>query len=245
MERKRTILITGASSGIGRALVSELAKEPCRILAHYNAADPSAILEESGEAEIHRLKADLTSEDAVRKLIEQIGDLCEYPDAFVHLPARKLMFERFAEARWDAVSRDMRLQAASAFWIAQAFLPIMAKKKVSGRVVFMLSSVTLGMPPKNLPGYTLSKYALFGLMRALAAEYAGTRIRINAVSPSMVETDLLSETPAKLVEIAAVKHPMGRNAQPRDIIPTILFLLSEGTDYLTGVNLPVTGGQVA
>lgn len=244
MEPKRTILVTAASSAIGRALVAELVKQPCRVLAHYHSANPSVFNNLGGPGEIKALKANLADADSVARFIESIKEECVCPDSFIHLPARKLTYQRFPETQWTEIHEDLDLQARSAFAICQAFLPLMAKNRIKARIVFMLSSVTLGMPPKHLLSYSLVKHSLLGLMRSLASEYASSSVRINAISPSMVETDFLSEVPSKLVEIAAASHPMRRNAMPADLIPALLFLLSEDSDYITGVNLPVTGGQV-
>jgi 3-oxoacyl-[acyl-carrier protein] reductase len=81
-------------------------------------------------------------------------------------------------------------------------------------------------------------------MKALAGEYAGKKISINAVSPSMANTRFLSGLPQKLIEIVAEQHPLGRNARTEDVVPLIRFLLSEEAGYLTGVNIPVAGGLV-
>jgi 3-oxoacyl-[acyl-carrier protein] reductase len=104
--------------------------------------------------------------------------------------------------------------------------------------------VTLGVPPKYLSTYTILKYAQLGLVRALAAEYGELGVSVNAVSPSMVETQLLSEVPRQIVEISQSQNPMGRNATADDVAGAIAFLLSESTGFINGVNLPVTGGSV-
>jgi len=121
------------------------------------------------------------------------------------------------------------------------FLPKMVKARF-GRVVFMLSSVTFGVPPANMSHYVAAKYALLGLMKSLASEYANRMVTVNAVSPSMVETDFLCDIPEKIVELAAQQHPLNRNASPVDIAPVVKMLLSDEACYLTGVNIPVTGG---
>jgi 3-oxoacyl-[acyl-carrier protein] reductase len=108
----------------------------------------------------------------------------------------------------------------------------------------VLSSVTLGVPAKFMSGYTLVKYAQLGLLRALAAEYAGTSVNINAVSPYMVETQFLSEIPEKAREMAAAAAPEKRLATPAEVVSVIQFLLSSGSDFLNGANIPVTGGTV-
>jgi 3-oxoacyl-[acyl-carrier protein] reductase len=87
------------------------------------------------------------------------------------------------------------------------------------------------------------KYAALGLMKCLAAEYASYGIRINAVSPSMMETKFLSDLPSSVIELSAERNPQHRNARTSDVIPAIEFLLSDETGFITGVNLPVTGGE--
>jgi 3-oxoacyl-[acyl-carrier protein] reductase len=69
-------------------------------------------------------------------------------------------------------------------------------------------------------------------------------LNINAISPSMVETGFLKKVPEKIVEMSAEQHPLKRNATPEDIAPLAHFLLSSGSDYMTGVNVPVSGGLV-
>jgi 3-oxoacyl-[acyl-carrier protein] reductase len=114
----------------------------------------------------------------------------------------------------------------------------------SGKIVFVLSSYTINVPPKALADYVTAKYSLLGLMKALASEYADKGVSINAVSPSMAETRFLSELPAKLVEMTADNHPQKRNARPDDIVPLIQFLLSKESSFITGANVPIAGGLV-
>ena len=118
----------------------------------------------------------------------------------------------------------------------------MAKAK-GGRVITMLSSVTLGVPPKALTKYITVKYALLGLMKALASEYANKKVTVNCISPSMVETQFLSNLDKRIVQLTAEAHPLKRNAVVGDIIPVILMLLSDDSAYINGVNIPITGGN--
>jgi 3-oxoacyl-[acyl-carrier protein] reductase len=116
-------------------------------------------------------------------------------------------------------------------------------KKPRAKVVFVLSSVTVGAPPKFMSMYTIVKHAQLGLVRALAAEYAATPLTINAVSPSMVETRFLDDIPGLAKEKAAQASPRGRIATTDDVVGAIAFLLAPASDFMTGVNLPVTGGS--
>jgi 3-oxoacyl-[acyl-carrier protein] reductase len=107
----------------------------------------------------------------------------------------------------------------------------------------MLSSVVINVPPKALTQYTTIKYAMLGLVKSLASEYSDKNIQINAVSPSMVETKFLDNINEKLVELSAYNHPLKRNAQVNEITPIIKMLISKESDYINGVNIPITGGS--
>jgi len=123
------------------------------------------------------------------------------------------------------------------------FLPKLSKEK-RGKVVLMLSSYVLGVPPKALSHYTTIKYAMLGLVKSLASEYSEKNIQINAISPSMVETKFLDNINEKLVELSSYNHPLKRNAIVEDITPIIKMLISNESDYINGVNIPITGGSV-
>jgi 3-oxoacyl-[acyl-carrier protein] reductase len=244
------VLITGASSELGRELVSRLARsggDGRIILAHYfNNRD--AIPTERG---IIPLQADFSHAEAVQKLAECILSDFGSPDKIVHLPAERLRYERFAKFDAARFDRDFAIQFRSIVTLLSAFLPVsvQTRKKPEGdrrpnaKVVFALSSALLGAPPKFMSAYTATKYAMWGLMRALAAEYADSRVNVNAVSPSMIETQFLASIPAKAIEFAAASNPAGRNATTRDIVPAIEFLLSPESDYMNGANIPITGGS--
>lgn len=177
-------------------------------------------------------------------MIETIASRHGFPSHIVHLAAAKLDLSRAVEFDWAALVADLEIQVRSIGLILKAFLPSAVKSGRRCKVVFMLSSVTLGMPPKYMGQYTITKHALLGMFRSLSAEYAGKGISFNALSPSMVETQFLSKIPGRFVELAAAAHPAKRNATVADIVPAICFLLSSESDYISGANLPITGGSV-
>ena len=108
----------------------------------------------------------------------------------------------------------------------------------------MLSSYVLGVPPIALTHYTTIKYSMLGLLKSLASEYANKNIQVNAISPSMCETKFLDGINEKLIEINAANNPLKRNASVNDITPIIKMLISRKSDYLNGVNIPITGGSI-
>jgi NAD(P)-dependent dehydrogenase (short-subunit alcohol dehydrogenase family) len=113
-----------------------------------------------------------------------------------------------------------------------------------GAVVWVLTTATIGAPPKQMSAYASGKMAALGLMRCLAAEYASKGIRFNAVSPGFTETPLTATTPAEVRELYRKAIPMGRLASPEDTASAVSYLVSEGSAFVTGVNLPVCGGAV-
>jgi len=241
------ILITGASSDIGLALIRRLlsAEDPPAILAHcHSSVDRIEQLRlEPGGAALTPVQADLGAPDAAKQLAADILARHGAPTQFVHLPGRALIYERFTKFQWDYFEQDMNVQLRSAIVLLQRFLPAMAKMPAA-RVVFLLSSVTRGVPPKYLSMYSIVKHAQLGLMRSLASEYGETGVTVNAVTPGMVETRFLDNIPGFVKEAAASSAPRKRIATTDEVVHAIEFFLSPRAGYLNGVELPVTGGTI-
>jgi 3-oxoacyl-[acyl-carrier protein] reductase len=240
---KEIILLLGASSDIGCALIRDIAGDDNIILAHYNksAGKLNTLISELGR-EIIPIQADLSDESQVSGLIGLIKGKYSFPTKIVHMPAVKYENIRFKDISWQRFQSDMDVQVKSIALILKGFLPLMSKSKFC-KVVFVLSSCTINTPPKYVAHYVTAKYALLGLMKAIAIEYADKSVNINAISPSMMETRFLENIPSKILEINADANPSNRNATTGDVVPTIKFLLSRGSDYMTGANIPITGGN--
>lgn len=239
------ILVTGASSALGRSLLSRLARTDAVVYAHHASGTDSLqkhIASLSANATFLPVRADFASLTDTEAMIDTIRQGHQRPNKIVHLSALPLTLERFAKIQLDQLEASWSVSLRSIVQVTRAFLPGLAKEAVDGRVVFALSSVTLGTPPKGMAAYTVVKYALLGLMRSLAVEYAESKIRVNAVSPYTMETAFLAGVPHKYAEIAASQNPARRNATPEDVVPAIEFLLSEESRFITGANIPVTAG---
>jgi 3-oxoacyl-[acyl-carrier protein] reductase len=239
-------LITGASSDIGCAIARSLLCRPDgHIVLAHSFASPERLLPlqtEFGDR-LQLLTADFTQRSSVQTIAEQIASKYETPSAIIHLPALRLTYERFTKFDLGRFETDMAIQVESAVILLQRFLPKMAKLPRS-RVLFVLSSVVHGVPPKFMSMYTTIKYTQLGLMRSLAAEYASSSVRINAISPSMVETRFLKEIADVAVQMSASANPQGRNATPADLLGAIEFLLSPASDYIHGIDIPIAAGSV-
>jgi 3-oxoacyl-[acyl-carrier protein] reductase len=240
------ILITGASSDIGCALVRQLLSRSDQplVLAHYHQSGDKirAVQAEFGKR-IQLIEADFSQSSSIATMADQIASEYGTPAGIVHFPALRLFYERFTKFNWERFQTDLAVQVQSAVILLQRFLPKMVKLP-RARVIFVLSSVVHGMPPKFMSMYTILKYAQLGLMRSLAAEYASTSVRINGISPSMVETQFLREIPELAVQMSASASPLGRNATPADILGAIELLLSPASDYMHGIDIPIAGGSV-
>lgn len=236
-------LITGATSDVGAALIRRVLRPEDTVVAQ--GAGDLAVLDEvcrEHPGQIYRFDVDLTSPGALDDFIQKADEAAGVPTHLVHLPALRVVntkFKKFDEERFEL---DFSVQVRSALRLCKAFLPKMAKAGF-GRVLFMQTSYTLGMPPKNTAAYVVAKSAIGGLVKSLAADYAGTGVTVNCVAPSMMETKFLADTSSLIVEAAAAANPMGRNARVEDVVPAMAFLLSEEARFITGVTLPVTGGS--
>ncbi|MEZ9526169.1 SDR family NAD(P)-dependent oxidoreductase [Enterovibrio norvegicus] len=239
----KTSIIVGASSDIGKAVLMTLDGAGNQFIAHgcHNVAALEN-MRSSMQGNLHVLGADLSDAGSCEAFISEATTLCNSPDHLVFAQAQRLKLTRFKKLSRQQILEQLDVQMMSSMMIAKAFLPAMVKRG-NARVVFVLSSVTLGMPPAAMADYNIAKYAQLGLMRSLAAEFGTKGVRVNAVSPSMVDTPFLQDIPNNMVIQNAAAHPMRRNASSEEVASTVAFLLSDGAEYINGVNLSVTGGE--
>jgi len=252
-KNRQVVLITGASSDIGCEVIRQLASNDSDefasaiYLAHAHSGAQK--LEALGQDlnlkdRLNIIQSDLTDETELMDLIQVVREQCGVPTHIVHLAAGRLELRRATEFNWQSYLSDFEIQLRSIGQILQEFLPAMSKSELRCKVLFMLSSTTIGAPPKFMSQYVVTKYALLGLLRSLAVEYAEANICFNAVSPSMVETQFLTNIPSKYVEMAAAANPRKSNATLTDVVPIVRFLLSRDSDYISGANIPVTAASI-
>lgn len=241
---EHNLLILGASSDLATALIPRISGNFRTIFAHYNrSADKLKELQGSVSCQMELLQADFTSERETKQLVDQVAESQISVTHILHCPSARLRSERFRKLSWEDYSVMLDTQVRSLFYAANRLLPQMAKQRY-GKIVTILSSVTVGSPPAYMNAYITAKFAQLGLIKSLAAEYAGRSVQINAVSPSMIETKFLRNIPNLMVEQNSNDHPLKRNAAVEDIIPVIEFLLSDRNSFITGQNLLVSGGSV-
>ena len=241
---EKILLITGASSDIGTSLIKKIYKDYDYIIAHH-IGDDSKLQELKREIgdKLILLKGNFLDEEDTHKFVEEIKNMNKTPTHIVHLPAGKFENIKFNKITWEKFQTDINIALRSLVIILNEFIPVMSKNKF-GRIVVMLTSCTTNIPPKYLSSYVTSKYALLGLVKALSTEYADKGIRINGVSPTMIETKFLQNVPELLVQQNAMNSPTGANLKVEEVLPLIDFLLQDSSGSITGQNIAITNGNL-
>ncbi|MBD5133215.1 MAG: SDR family oxidoreductase [Clostridiales bacterium] len=237
------MLILGASSDLAAALILKVAANYQTIFAHYYSnKEVLEQLQQMVPCELQLIQADFTDEQATANLVDEVDASGQSITHIVHCPSSKAENVRFKDLSWKTYEHMLNTQLRSLYYVLHRMLPDMAKRKY-GKIVSILTSYTTGTPPAFGSPYVTAKYAQLGFLKALSVEYARKNVQINAVSPSMVETKFLDDLPELIVQKSAQEHPLGRNARVEDIVPAIEFLLSDGSGFMTGQNLLISGGE--
>ena len=242
-----TYLIIGASSDIALAYLRHMEekKEPCiTVCQYYRHSDTLLEMKKHFQfVEIKPIKCDLSDGVQLELMLNEIKEKGYEVDHILHAPAGRFASISLKKTEWDDISKEMNIEVRSFVEIMKAFLPNMAKKRF-GKVVVLLSSCTIGVPPQTFTEYVTVKYALLGAMRAVSSEYAGKGIQINGVSPSMVETKLLDNLHEVFIESNAKNSPMKKNLRPDDVVSAIDYLMDDDNRFVNSANINLSGGAV-
>ena len=241
MNNKNVFLIMGASSDLGTRLIENICEESkseITIIAHYYSACDrlEQIKQRFPDINFIFMRADMANSKEVFAFIRRIKDNGISPNYIVDFCAREYCFRRFSEWDTEYVNIDMSIQVYAFAEVLKAFLPDMVKNAY-GKIVVMLSAAIIGTPPKNLSAYLTVKYALWGLIKSIASDYGDSGININAISPSMINTKFIKGIGRKIKEMSAAQNPRHKNLEVEDVVPIILFLLSDKADFINGANI--------
>ena len=243
MRESKTLFVTGASSELGTALIEQVADNYDLVVAHYRSSVERLLpLEEKLKDRLMLVQADFSDAMSVRSMLQLLEERDVHPDHVVHLAALPMENKHFKKQSWLNFAENIETDLRPIVEILGDFLPYMSKQKY-GKIIFMLTSCTVGMPPKYTTVYTTAKYALLGLMKSLSVEYAEKGITVNGVSPEMIDTRFLKDLPDLIKEMNASEMPMGSNLTVEQVIPTLAFLLSDGADMISGQNIPITDSR--
>lgn len=244
MFKDKVVLITGGSRGIGRATAIKFTKLGAKVIVVYasNENKASSLVKEIKDfgGEINLIKADLSVENEIEKVVNEALKLYGKVDILINNAG--IVYDReFEEITYEESLKIVKLNMLAPLFLSQKIAPIMLKNK--NGVIINVSS-TSGMYDFN-PGtadYAMSKIALQSLTKDLSMKYAPV-IRVNAVAPGWVNTDMNVDLPKDFVEQETLKYHMKRWAEPNEISDAIVYLASPNASYITGQVLVLDGGH--
>ncbi|HNP63262.1 MAG TPA: SDR family NAD(P)-dependent oxidoreductase [Woeseiaceae bacterium] len=233
-----TVLVTGASSNIGQAIAARLASAGAAILAHYNSNEAAvqALLGRIGGGQA--LQADLADEQSVDTMLSAVQ-----PTLLVHNAAQQTVqsLKTMQLADWRSM---MAANLDSAFQLTQRLASRWAAVGHCG-VIVNISSIEGTDPALGHAHYATSKAGLAMLTRAAAQEFGAAGIRVNCVSPGLIDRDGLPEEWPDGVNRWRTRAPLARLGTPNDVADAVLFLVSPASRWISGANLVVDGGMSA
>jgi 2-deoxy-D-gluconate 3-dehydrogenase len=241
----KTALITGCNRGIGKAMAEALAEAGANIIGVSSSplSPENAIKIPAGPSgnKFYPYQADLSNRESLYKFIDQVKDDHKSIDILVNnagIILRQPAAEH-SDVYWDQV---MRVNLDAPYILSREFGKEMVQRGY-GKIIFTASLLTF-QGGINVPGYTASKSAIGGLVKALSNEWAGRGVNVNAIAPGYIETDnteALRNDPARSKSILD-RIPAGRWGTPEDFKGPILFLASDASNYVSGTILTVDGG---
>ena len=241
--KNKTILVTGASSGIGRAIAIECSKMGATVVItgrdQKHLSETFQQMEEQGKHQI--LQADLSKEEDIISLVDSIvyklDGIVQCAGFTIPKP-----FQFFTK---ENLNRVMGVNFEAPFYLTQYLLK--QKKIAKGASIVFISSIS-GVWVSYVAGslYSASKGAINGFVKGLAIELASRNIRVNCVNPGMIVTDILKEgiVSEQQLEEDAKKYPLQRYGKPEEVAYAVIYLLSDASNWVTGSNLLIDGGYI-
>lgn len=235
----KTAIITGASRGIGKATAELFLKEGANLVltAHQNV---KLLNELAKNKQVLVVKADLRLKDDIKKLVKDAFDKFSTIDILVSNAGtfEIVDFEEIEESHFDEV---MNLDLKGAFFLAQRVIPYF-RKQGHGKIV-NVSSLSGKIGSASAPHYAAAKAGIIALTKSLARKYGKDNINVNAIAPSLINTDMVKSIPKERLDKLVDAVPLKRLGSPDEVAKLILFLASPAADYITGQTISIDGGM--
>lgn len=241
----KTALVTGASRGIGAAIAKKLAARGFMVIINYGHSSAAAeevknqIEQAGGQAVL--MQGDVSSGDDVDRMFKDIKKTWGRLDVLVNNAGinRDTLLVRMKEDQWDAVlSTDLK----SVFFTTKAAASLMMRRR-SGSIINIASVVGI-TGNAGQANYAAAKAGVIGFTKSVAKELAARGIRVNAIAPGFIETDMTDAIPEKIREGMLETIPLRRGGKAEDVANAVAFLASDDAGYIIGQVLKVDGGMV-
>ena len=244
MNDNKVALVTGGAKGIGEAICRSLANDGFKIAINYNKSEKEAIVlkdELSEITEVEIFKCDVSDSDAVKEMFSTISLKLGNVNVLVNNAgiAEQVLFTDITDEMWQ---RMINTNLSSAFYCSREALKSMVNEKYG--VIVNIASMWGEVGASMEVHYSTAKAGLIGLTKALAKEVGLSGVRVNAVSPGVVLTDMMSAFSEEDKENLKDETPLNTLGAPEDIADAVSFLVSDKARFVTGQVLSVNGGFV-
>ena len=242
---KKTVLITGASRGIGRAIAKLFAENNYNVVINYNKSEDRAkelhnYLTNKGYS-VRIFKADVSNINEVNSLVNYTIGQFEKIDVLINNAgiSKTNLFTDISYEEWNEV---MNVNLNGVFYTTKKALQYMLPE-MSGKII-NISSIWGMVGGSFEVHYSASKAAIIGMTKALAKELGPSNINVNCIAPGVIKTDMLNNISEDTLDMLKEETPLMKLGPPEDIAKCALFLASEGGDFLTGQVISPNGGFV-
>ncbi len=239
----KVALVTGSARGIGKAIALRLAQEGADLIItdiNMEASEATAKEIEGMGRKAIAVKCDVSKRDEVNELVAKSLEKFGQIDVLVNNAGitRDGLFMRMKEEQWDLV---MDVNLKSVFNVTQEVFTKSMMKKKSGSIINISSLVGI-VGNMGQANYCAAKAGVIGFTKALAKEVSNRGVRVNAVAPGFINTEMTAAIPEKMQEEMMKSIPMGRGGEPKEIADAVLYLASDESSYVAGQVLSINGG---